>query len=361
MRPLLHQAAHYSVPMYYLDDKLNVIDWNIAFDLVFGDILHAIRGKHVLEFIARLTNHDEVFAHAREFSQDVIDKRAFPYVDLEPIDYWSREFGLVRSLKVATQLNDQEGAAGGWAVALWPREIDWEAFQPLLHERINADKMWSVYSASYDRVLLPFQPYQELIQDIISVVPPGNRSVVDLGSGTGNAAAALLAKGHRVTAIENNLGMLDRLSAKQFDPQRLKIIKSALERLECIADASFDAAVMVNVLYALEGPLKCLRDVHRMLRPGGVLGLSTTHRETSLDTLLNRIEENVKASGQQVALAEDLSAVLKVNRRLEKTVVKHYSREDVKEMLQMAGFDIIKEVPSTYCDAVMLLHARKRA
>jgi hypothetical protein len=28
-------------------------------------------------------------------------------------------------------------------------------------------------------------------------------------------------------------------------------------------------------------------------------------------------------------------------------------------MLKTVGFEIIKDVPSTYCDAVMLLHARK--
>jgi hypothetical protein len=146
----------------------------------------AIRGKHVVEFIARLANHDEVFAHARQFTQDVTDKQAFPYVDLEPIDYQSSEFGLVRSLKVATQLNDIDGTARGWAVALWPCQIDWEAFRPKLHEQINADKMWSIYSASYDRVLLKFPPYKTLIEDVIAVVPKGNLSVVDLGSGTGN-------------------------------------------------------------------------------------------------------------------------------------------------------------------------------
>jgi len=360
MRPVLHQAAHYSVPMYYLDARLNVIDWNIAFEIVFGDLLQAIRGKHVVEFIARLANHDEVFAHARQFTQDVNDKQAFPYVDLEPIDYQSGEFGLVRSLKVATQLNDIDGTARGWAVALWPRQIDWEAFRPKLHEQINADKMWSIYSASYDRVLLKFPPYKTLIEDVIAVVPQGSLSVVDLGCGTGNVTRALLDRGHRVTAIENNLGMLDQLAEKNFDGKKLKVIKCAMQHLDCIPDNTFDAAVMVNVLYAVDQPLKCLHDIHRMLRTGGILGLSTTHRETSLDTLLKRIEDELKAANELSALAHDWNAVYTVNRTLESTVLRRYTRDDIKDMVQTAGFDIIRENSSTYCDAVMLLHAKKR-
>jgi ubiquinone/menaquinone biosynthesis C-methylase UbiE len=134
-----------------------------------------------------------------------------------------------------------------------------------------------------------------------------------------------------------------------------------MEHLECIPSNSFDAAAMVNVLYALADPLKCLRDVNRMLRKGGVLGLSTTHRESDLDSLLNCIETQLREDGKLVELAEDWNAVLKVNRRLEKTVVHQHSRDDVKDMVQTAGFEIIKENPSTYCDAVMSLHVRKRA
>jgi ubiquinone/menaquinone biosynthesis C-methylase UbiE len=291
----------------------------------------------------------------------VNDKQAFPYVDLEPIDYQSSEFGLVRSLKVATQLNDIDGTARGWAVALWPRQIDWEAFRPKLHEQINADKMWSIYSASYDRVLLKFPPYKTLIEDVIAVVPNGSLSVVDLGCGTGNVTRALLDRGHRVTAIENNLGMLDQLAEKNFDGKKLKVIKCAMQHLDCIPDNTFDAAVMVNVLYAVDQPLKCLHDIHRMLRPGGSFGLSTTHRDTSLDTLLTRIEAELKAANELSALAHDWNAVYTVNRTLESTVLRRYTRDDIKDMVQTAGFDIIRENSSTYCDAVMLLHAKKRS
>src|SRR6266542_1706581 len=31
LRPVLYQASHYGVPTYYLNAKLQIIDWNVAF------------------------------------------------------------------------------------------------------------------------------------------------------------------------------------------------------------------------------------------------------------------------------------------------------------------------------------------
>jgi ubiquitin-protein ligase len=93
--------------------------------------------------------------------------------------------------------------------------------------------------------------------------------------------------------------------------------------------------------------------------PAGSSG-STTHRETSLDTLLTRIEAELKAANELSTLAQDWNAVYTVNRTLEATVLRRYTRDDIKDMVRTAGFDIIRENSSTYCDAVMLLHAKKR-
>lgn len=360
LRPFLHQAAHYTIPTYYLDTKLNVVDWNIAFEIVFGELVGQLRGKHVNWFIARLANHDDVFNHARGFTRDVIEKGTFPYVDVEPIEYDSSEFGRVRTFKVAAQLTDTEGAGKAWSVALVPKEINWERFEEKLYGRIQADKMWSMYAASYDRILSNFGPYRTLIEDVVSVVPDSNLSVADLGSGTGNVTKSLLERGHRVTAIEDNLGMLDRFAAKQFDPERVQFIKSSVEHLEFVAPRSFDAVVMVNLLYALDHPLECLHSVHRMLRPGGVLGLSTTHRETELDPLLNSIRADLEKTGRLTRCAQDWDTVYKVNKTLERTVVRRHTRDEIREMVGLAGFDIIKDVPATYEGSVMLIHARKR-
>jgi ubiquinone/menaquinone biosynthesis C-methylase UbiE len=359
LRPVLHQAIQYTVPTYYLDVNLRMIDWNLAFELVFSRCASSLRGKHVKHFIAQLANFDEVIAHAQQFTRQVF-RGQVPYVDVEPLKYGSEKYGPVSFIKVAAQLHDAEGHPRGWSVSLLIREINWEAFQNDLFAQARQDKLWSVYSAAYDRVLLEFPPYHQLIADVIAVVPAQRLKVVDLGAGSGNVTAALLKCGHRVTAVDNNQAMLDRLRSKDLPRKHLTVVKSSVENMKGLADGSFDAAVMVNVLYSVADPLTCLQEVQRILRPGGVLGLSTTHAEVDLDPLLDSIKARLMEIGKYDALAGDFKLVQDANRSIEKTIAKRHTREQYREWVRAAGFEITRDVPSTYEDAVMLIHARKR-
>ncbi len=359
--PVLHQAAIYTVPTYFLDTKLRIIDWNVAFDLVF-DAAASLRGKHVNYFIVKLENREQVFDHAREFTIKV-EKGQLPLVDTECLCYASADFGgqngLIAFLKVAVQLHDPQGNHRGWSVALFPQEINWPEFQRRLEAKILDDKLWSVYSSSYDRVLANFPPYRKLIADVIGVVPPAAHKVADLGAGTGNVTKELTAHGHRVTAVENNQGMLDKLREKHFTSAQVSVVKGSVQGLELLPDESFDAAVMVNVLYAIEDPLGCLENVCRILKRGGMLGLSTTHAETRLSPLLASIKNHLQTSSRWNQLSGDYQALEEANRHLELTIARRYSRDQYREWVRQAGFEIVNEIPSTYEGAVMVIHARK--
>ena len=360
IRPVLHQAIHYTVPTYYLDVNLMVVDWNIAFELIFSRLGARLRNKHVKYFIAELENFDQVMDHAQEFTRQVLEGR-IPFVDLEPLRYSSEKFGVVSFLKVAAQLHDPEGHPRGWSVSLIVHDIDWTFFQKELLEETSKDKLWSVYSASYDRVLLRYPPYKKLIQDVTGVLPYRRQCILDLGAGTGNVTAALLEAGHSVTAVENNLGMLDRLRSKKLPGNRQPtVVKSSIESLTSFDDESFDAAVMVNALYAVADPLGCLQGVCRVLGKNGLLGLSTTHSLIELDTLLHNIKVHLMETGCYDELSSDYEIVYDVNKQIESDIAKRYTREQYREWICASGFEIIKDVPSTYDGAVMLIHARKR-
>ncbi len=359
LRPSLYQASYYTVPTYYLDNDLNIVDYNIAFEIVFGELAGQLRGRHVNSFIEEMANADDVYEHARKFTDRIRRTGSFPFVDLERIVYDSPAFGQVEFTKVASQLHNAEGKLRGWAVALMIRQIDWERFHPLLEEKLRLDKLWSVYAGPYDRVLSPFPAYKQLIQDVIAVVSQENSHVADFGAGTGNVIGALVDKGHRVTGVENNIGMIDRLAEKVGSMRGVAVVKASVENTPSFKDAVFDAVTMVNVLYAVDDPSGCLQEMHRLLRPGGVLGLSTTHHETDLTELLSAIKTYLETEGTYEELMADYDAVYRINRDIERTIAKRHTREEYEQWVRSAGFEITRCEPSTYHNAVMLIHARK--
>ncbi|HEX5105925.1 MAG TPA: protein kinase [Pirellulaceae bacterium] len=228
-------------------------------------------------------------------------------------------------------------------------------------EESRQDQYWSAYLESYDRLLMEFPPFMRLIDDLIAVVPPGRQAVVDLGAGTGCATAALLAAGHAVTAVESSAAMIDRLRylAKKMRGMSLRIVPSKVDDLRALADSEFDAAVMLNVLYAVTDPLACLRGVHRILKPRGVLAFSTTHAEISLDALLTSLKDWLEATGQYEVRSNDYQLIWDLNKRIETTIAKRHTRDEYRAWTRAAGFEIIHDVPSTYEGAVMMIHARK--
>ncbi len=174
--------------------------------------------------------------------------------------------------------------------------------------------------------------------------------------------AALLKRGHRVTVVENNLTMLEKLRERRFDPLAVEIVKASVEILDSLNPklrGTFDAAVMVNVLYAVDAPLSCLQGVHHMLKPGGVLAFSTTHQTTDLEPLLGAIKKQLETIGKFDSLANDYERLCEANRDIQKTIACRYSTDQYREWVKLAGFQIIKDEPSTYVDAVMLIHALK--
>ena len=94
-------------------------------------------------------------------------------------------------------------------------------------------------------------------------------SVLELGPGTG-ANFAYFPRGMRWTGIEPNLFMHDRLKA---EAQRhgftdIDIRASTAERLD-VPDQSMDAVVCTLVLCSVSDPALALREILRVLKPGG--------------------------------------------------------------------------------------------
>jgi len=105
------------------------------------------------------------------------------------------------------------------------------------------------------------------------LVPKPGRATLDVGCGEGRVARDLTTLGHRVEAIDISATLIE--SAKAADPSGhyLRGDAAALP----FADHAFDVAVAFNSLMDVDDMPGAVREIARVLEPGGRLCLSVTH------------------------------------------------------------------------------------
>ncbi|MGY1670932.1 class I SAM-dependent methyltransferase [Geodermatophilus sp. SYSU D00710] len=101
--------------------------------------------------------------------------------------------------------------------------------------------------------------------------------VLDLGAGTGLLTDVLLAAGHEVVAVDLSARMLDQLRARHPGvPARV----GGAEEIP-LPDRSVDAVVAGQAAHWFD-PDPAARELRRVLRPGGVVGLVWNTRDESV-------------------------------------------------------------------------------
>ena len=146
-----------------------------------------------------------------------------------------------------------------------PDELTAEDQTAILAERYSLRA--EAYDALWSPVILP------VAERLLSHLPLAHaKNVIDVGTGSG-ALLPLIQKaspGAVVLGVDNSEGML-RL-AKDKHPGPLALMD--VQKLELVDD-QFDVAVVAFVLFHLPRPDRCLREVNRVLLPGGAVGTVT--------------------------------------------------------------------------------------
>jgi S-adenosylmethionine-dependent methyltransferase len=180
----------------------------------------------------------------------------------------------------------------------------WAAYNQAPLGRIRQEVTW--------HNLAPYLP--QVTADSKGLPAAGQpRRVLDAGGGSGELAVRLARRGYHVWLVDHAEAMLDQ--ARQLarglpaaDQARLTFcLMSAEEAAGSFATGSFHAIACHTLIEYLPQPRDTLRELARLLRPGGVLSLSFVNHHAEV---LRQLWRQGNAEGMPVVLAAALAQIV---------------------------------------------------
>jgi len=200
----------------------------------------------------------------------------------------------------------------------------------------SAQRFWQKYFAFYD-TLNEAIPYQRMLERAVQLLGlRGDERVLDAGTGTGNVAVLVAARGARVTGVDFCEAGLDFCRAKVPDGDfRFGDLTQPL----AFGDASFDGVVCCCVLHLLPraAQQQALREFVRVVRPGGRVVITVFAKGfRALTVYFETIGERRRAAGVWSALMFGARYSVNTARIL------YYVRR-IKNMEKSGSYDFLDE------------------
>ena len=171
---------------------------------------------------------------------------------------------------------------------------------------------WSRYALIYDLSVGELLTYQALIEGVVLAarIEPG-MMVVDAATGTGNLIAQVMSVQPDVTVhgFENEPSMLE-MARNKFDFELFgnihlhQVDLNGSGWVDAVGEGQADVVCSVNTLYILESPEVFVRDVRRVLRPGGRFVLSNPVTEKVEPAFLKHLQQGGKITDEMVEMVE---------------------------------------------------------
>ena len=134
--------------------------------------------------------------------------------------------------------------------------------------------------------------YEGTALAVAQMIGPGDE-VLECACGTGAISAAIAPACARLVATDYSEGMLKQARKKLAKRSNVTVEQADITALP-YADDSFDVAVAGNVIHLLPDPEQALRELARVVRPGGTIILPTyieplTRKQGMIPALLARL------------------------------------------------------------------------
>ena len=154
-------------------------------------------------------------------------------------------------------------------------------------------------------------------QKVLDLLPEEPGVTLDLGCGTGQLARLLIERLQRLICVDQSPNMLERArqALAKSKARQVEFRIGALEHLP-LRDGEVDTVVASMILHHMPEPAVALKEMHRVLRPGGVLILAELdrHREEVMRTEFadfwlgfsrGRLERSLADAGFEIAVTEE--------------------------------------------------------
>jgi SAM-dependent methyltransferase len=133
-----------------------------------------------------------------------------------------------------------------------------------------------------------FEPTRRILHKLY---PEGGK-MVEVGSGFGNLLRSFKDEGWDVLGVDP----WKELPPHTRDIHGVETIPTTLEKAE-LPEASADVIIMLHVIEHVPDPVATLREIHRVLKPGGHAVIETPRYDTVMFKMMGHRERSVKCEG----------------------------------------------------------------
>lgn len=220
--------------------------------------------------------------------------------------------------------------------------------------------LYDKYAESYDRLIRHTSFYQELLEKVAYSLR-GCDKIIDVAGGTGILAEKLALEGKIVYLVDGSKGMISYARKKLSNETRIHIFEMEAGELK-FDNELFDGVALINALCFMDNPTKVLKEIYRVLKPGGIFVTSGPKPDMSLEKLTERCTQSCVEEGVFEQLKDDMRIVAECSRELVRKEVKNlYYSHHLSEILikEILFAEIIATDDATYANQSHFVVAKK--
>lgn len=194
--------------------------------------------------------------------------------------------------------------------------------------------------------LVPFR-------DIIALLAPlKGKKVLDAGCGIGNLSKIMISRGAKVVGVDASPKWIDYCQSTYKKTSNLEFHHTDIGSMKFLKNASFDAVVMNMVIlnvYSLPHVKKVIKEIGRVLKPGGVFIFSDLHPLCMMGVQLPHIRYMIPNRGFSYFKdgADYATGIKQRNYKIEFSN-KHWTLETLTSILEKENLYIYRLLEPTY-------------